>query len=84
MIIKKKLPKVEIKFLKISNVRLLFLVSLLFVAVINPYSVFKILNILYNIHIKIPTMKPFNIKVSGTYVRYVTTFIILRNVHVQT
>jgi len=33
------LPKVGIKLLKISYVRILFLVSLLFVAVINPYSV---------------------------------------------
>jgi len=33
-------PKVGIKLLKISYVRILFVVSLLFVAVINPYSVF--------------------------------------------
>jgi len=33
-------PKVGIKLLKISRVKTLFLVSLLFVAVINPYSVF--------------------------------------------
>jgi len=33
-------PKVGIKLLKISYVRILILVSLLFVAVINPYSVF--------------------------------------------
>jgi len=33
-------PKVVIKLLKISYVRISFLVSLLFVAVINPYSVF--------------------------------------------
>jgi len=37
---KKCLPKVGIKILKISYVKMLFLVSLLFVAVINPYSVF--------------------------------------------
>jgi len=37
-------PKIGIKFLKIYHVRILFLASvLLFVAVINPYSVFKIL-----------------------------------------
>jgi len=36
-------PKVEIKLLKISHVRILFLVSLLCVAVINPYLVFKFL-----------------------------------------
>jgi len=41
--IKECLPKVEIKVLKISHVRILSLVSLLFVAVINPYSVFKFL-----------------------------------------
>jgi len=42
-------PKVGIKLLKISYVGILFLVSLLFVAVINPYSVFlnfQFLNIL--------------------------------------
>jgi len=33
-------PKVGIKLLKLSHV-ILFLVSLLFVAVINPYSIFK-------------------------------------------
>jgi len=33
-------PKVGIKLLKISYVRILFLVSLLFAAVINPYLVF--------------------------------------------
>jgi len=38
--IKECLPKVEIKLLKIPHVRILFLISLLFVAVINPYSVF--------------------------------------------
>jgi len=38
--IKECLPKVGIKPLKISYVRILFLVSLLFVVVINPYSVF--------------------------------------------
>jgi len=36
-------PKVGIKLLKVSHVIILFLVSLLFVAVINPYSVFKFL-----------------------------------------
>jgi len=41
--IKACLPKVRIKLLKISNVRILFLASLLFIAVINPYSVFKFL-----------------------------------------
>jgi len=35
-----KKPKVGIKLLKISYLRILFLVSLLFAAVINPYSVF--------------------------------------------
>jgi len=39
--IKERLPKVGIKLLKISYVRTLFLVSLLFVAAINPYSIFK-------------------------------------------
>ena len=39
--IKECLPKVVIKLLKISYVRILLLVSLLFVAVINCYSVFK-------------------------------------------
>jgi len=39
-VIKERLPKVGIKILKISYVRILFLVSLLFVAMINPYSVF--------------------------------------------
>jgi len=46
-------PKVGIKILKISFVRILFLVSLLFVAVINPYSVFlnfQFLNILVDMH----------------------------------
>jgi len=38
--IKECLTKVGIKLLKIFHVRILFLVSLLFVAVINPYSVF--------------------------------------------
>jgi len=38
--IKECLPKVGIKLLKISHFRILFLASLLFVAVINPYSVF--------------------------------------------
>jgi len=38
--IKECVPKVEIKLLKVSHVRILFLVSLLFVAMINPYSVF--------------------------------------------
>jgi len=41
MIKEKYLSKVGIKLLKISHVRILFLVSLLFAAVINPYSVFK-------------------------------------------
>jgi len=41
-------PKVGIKLLKISHVRMLFLVSLLFVAVINPYSVFKLLIFKYS------------------------------------
>jgi len=36
------LPKVGIKLLKIPYVRILFLVSLLFVAMINPYSVYLI------------------------------------------
>jgi len=42
------LPKVGIKLLKISNVRILFLVSFLFVAVINLYSVFKFLIFKYS------------------------------------
>jgi len=42
--IKECLPKVGIKLLNISYVRILFLVSLLFVAVINPYLFFLILN----------------------------------------
>jgi len=41
--IKEVLLKVEIKLLKISHVRILFFVFLLFVTVINPYSVFKFL-----------------------------------------
>jgi len=41
-------PKVGIKLLNISHVRILFLVSLLFVAVINPYSVFKFLVFKYS------------------------------------
>jgi len=41
--IKDCLPKVGIKLLKISHVRILFFVSLLFVAVINSYSVFKLI-----------------------------------------
>jgi len=41
--IKECLPKVGIKLLKLSHVRILFLASLLFVAVIDPYSAFKIL-----------------------------------------
>jgi len=40
--IKESLPKLRIKS-KISHVRVSFLVSLLFVAEINPYSVFKLL-----------------------------------------
>jgi len=40
-VVKECLLKAEIKFLKIPHVIILFLVSLLFVAVINPYSVFK-------------------------------------------
>jgi len=46
--IKKCLPKVGIKFLKISHVTMLFPISLLFVAMINPYSVFKFL--IFNYH----------------------------------
>jgi len=48
--IKECLPKVGIKLLKISHVRILFLdlVSLLFVAVINPYSIFKFLIFKYS------------------------------------
>jgi len=46
--IKDCLPKLGIKLLKISHVRILFLVSLLFVAVINPYSVFKFLIFKYS------------------------------------
>jgi len=38
--IKECLPKLGIKLLKISYVRISFLVSLLLVAVINPYSAF--------------------------------------------
>jgi len=41
--IKECLPKIGIKLLRISHVRILFLVSLHFVAVINPYSVLKFL-----------------------------------------
>jgi len=40
-------PKVGIK-LKISHVRILFLVFSFFVAVINPYSVFKFLIFKYS------------------------------------
>jgi len=39
--IKECLSKVGIELLKIFLVRILFFVSYLFVAVINPYSVFK-------------------------------------------
>jgi len=46
--IKECLQKVWIKLLKISHVRTLFLVSLLFVAVINPYSVLKFLILKYS------------------------------------
>jgi len=46
--IKECLPNVGIKLLKISHVRILLLVSLLFVAVINPYSVFKFLIFKYS------------------------------------
>jgi len=46
--IKGCLPKVGIKLVKMSYVRILFLVSLLFVAVVNPYSVFKILIFKYS------------------------------------
>jgi len=42
--IKECLLKLGTKFLKISHVRILFLVSLLCVAVIDLYSVFKFLN----------------------------------------
>jgi len=38
--IKDCLPKVGIKLLKISHVEIILVVSLPFVAVINPYSVF--------------------------------------------
>jgi len=43
--IKERLPKVGIglNFHKMSHVKILFLVSLLFVAVINPYLVLKYL-----------------------------------------
>jgi len=41
--IKVCLPEVGIKLLKITFVRILFLVSLLFVAVINPYLAFEFL-----------------------------------------
>jgi len=37
--IKECLPKVRIKIVKMSYARILFLASLLFVAVISPYSV---------------------------------------------
>jgi len=46
--IKEYLPKVGIKLLKISHVRISFLVSLLFVAVINPYLAFKFLIFKYS------------------------------------
>jgi len=46
--IKECLPKVGIKLLKISYVRILFLVFLLFGEVINPYSVFKFLIFKYS------------------------------------
>jgi len=46
--IKEFLPKVGVKILKISYVRILFLVSLLFIAVINPCSVFKFLIFKYS------------------------------------
>ena len=59
-------PKVGIKPLKISYVGILFLVSLLFVAVINPYSVFlnfqflNILTISYHTENERPTMRDLN------------------------
>jgi len=46
--IKECLPKVGIKLLKISYVRISFPVSLLFVAVTNPYLVFKFLIFKYS------------------------------------
>jgi len=48
--IKECLPKVGIK---VSHIRTLFLVSLLFAAVINPYSVFKFLtfNVLVYVYV---------------------------------
>jgi len=46
--IKECLPEVGIKLLKIFHIRILFLVSLLFVAVINTYSVFKLLIFKYS------------------------------------
>jgi len=51
------LPKVGIKLLKISYVRILFLVSFLFVAVVNPYLVFLIFkNSSYNLAISQSTV----------------------------
>jgi len=46
--IKECLSKLEIKLLKLSYIRISFLVSLVFVPVINPYSVLNLifLNIL--------------------------------------
>jgi len=46
--IKEYLPKVEIKLLKISHVRILCLVPLLFVAVINAHSAIKFLIFKYS------------------------------------
>jgi len=59
--IKESLPKVGIKLLKISHVRILFLVSLLFVAVINPFKflIFKIFLFVYFLleYLKIKNLK---------------------------
>jgi len=42
----KVFPATILCYTVLAHVKILFLVSLLFVAVINPYSVFKFLNIL--------------------------------------
>jgi len=71
--IKECLPKVGFKLLKIPHIRILFLVSFLFVAVINPYSVksvFKFLNILvFNIAMLCMQMLPYKQHAHAGYYR---------------
>jgi len=73
-------PKVGIKLLKISYVRILFLVSLLFVEVINPYLIilnFQFLNILVIKHFdaKIFLDKRMFISHSTVLYMYIATYV---------